>query len=416
MLIRTSKAVAAGAMVICLLLGRAWADAPPKPATAPIRVFIITGAGDHDWRTSSSTLRRVLTDTGRFDVRVCESPVGLTARTLAEYDLVVVDFAGPTTGGETEAAIAGFVASGKGLVVTHGGLKPLQGDRPAGLKPHKVPPAYSPVVSMAEPHTPVQFFDVKLTQPEHPIVKGMNGAFRTADSLPRGLVAGPSAEVLATAVDQSGGKEVPVLIVSAGGKGRVVCVGLGHDGSAMNETAFGAMFARASEWAATGAVTLPAEPGPVPPKTGRVKGLLITGGHDHDAAFYTPLRRLRRARAVADSDERDRVQERPPRQVRRRHHVRFHPRPRRSSKEEPARLRRERRRRRRPSPRPPELPELDLVGRRSGRRQLSAQPGREHAVVDRQERPADLRHARREHTRSPRVSDPFTSRTKPTRG
>src|SRR4051794_24094053 len=115
MLVRTSKAAAAGAMVVCLLLGRARADAPPIPVTAPIRAFIITGAGDHDWRTSSSTLRRVLTDTGRFDVRICESPVGLTAQTLAEYDLVVVDFAGPTPGGEIEAAIAGFVASGKGL-------------------------------------------------------------------------------------------------------------------------------------------------------------------------------------------------------------------------------------------------------------------------------------------------------------
>jgi type 1 glutamine amidotransferase len=55
----------------------------------------------------------------------------------------------------------------------------------------------------------------------------------------------------------------------------------------MNEQAFRAAFARASEWAATGAVTLAVEPEMVAPKTGRVKGLLITGGHDHDAAFYT---------------------------------------------------------------------------------------------------------------------------------
>src|SRR5262249_16381252 len=42
-----------------------------------------------------------------------------------------------------------------------------------------------------------------------------------------------------------------------------------------------------SEWAATGTVTLLADPTFVASERDRVKGLLITGGHDHDAAFYT---------------------------------------------------------------------------------------------------------------------------------
>ncbi len=268
---------------LVLLLGRASADdAAPRPATPPIRVAILTDGGDHDRRAISSTLRRILADTGRFDVRTFESPAGLSGRALADFDLVVDDV--PSLGSETEASIAAFVASGKGLLVTHRGLGLSPG---VGKDSSTTAPPYWPVLSKGEPHPRVQFLDVNLTRPEHPIVKGMNGVFATADSLPHGLVAGPSAEVLATAADRSGGEAEPVLIASASGRGRVVCLALGHDASAIHEKAFRAAFARAGEWAATGAVTLPPEPAAGRPEADRVKGLLITGGHDHDAAFYT---------------------------------------------------------------------------------------------------------------------------------
>jgi type 1 glutamine amidotransferase len=285
MLMRIGQTVTVVAVAVGLLAGRASADVPAtKQATAPVRVLLLTGGSGHDWRTSSSTLRRILVDTGRFDVRVSESLAGLNSRSLVDFDLVIDDDSGPPAGSEVEAALADFVASGKGLVVTHGGLGTSQS---AGTDSPKVTPTYWPVVASGESNPRVRFLDVKLIRPEHPIVKGMKAEFKTADSLLHSLAAKPSAEVLATATDRSGSRDEPVLIASDSGKGRVVAVALGHDASAMHEKAFLAAFARSCEWAATGAVTPPAEPAPVPSKSAKVKALLITGGHDHDAAFYS---------------------------------------------------------------------------------------------------------------------------------
>src|SRR6266852_4664878 len=87
-----------------------------------LRVLILSGGGGHDWRSSTSFLRQLLAEAGRCDVRVCESPVGITAETFAAFDVVVDDYSGPRLGRATEEALAAFVDSGKGLVVTHRGL------------------------------------------------------------------------------------------------------------------------------------------------------------------------------------------------------------------------------------------------------------------------------------------------------
>lgn len=45
-------------------------------------------------------------------------------------------------------------------------------------------------------------------------------------------------------------------------------------------------FVRAAEWVANGSVTPPAKSDPARPRPHRVKAILITGGHEHDASFY----------------------------------------------------------------------------------------------------------------------------------
>jgi type 1 glutamine amidotransferase len=250
----------------------------PGPATAggPLRALILTGEGDPGWRATTPALRQILAGTGRFDVRVCESPAGLSARTLEGFDLLVDNGAGLAPGGEAEEAVAAFVGSGKGLVVARGAMC--------------VPdaPAFWPALPGKGPHPPVGFLDVTIARPEHPIVAGMKASFRTADSVPRGLAARPGSETIATAVAADGdGRGDPVLVASRSGRGRVVALALGHDPSAIHEPQFIATFARAGEWAATGTVSLPADPRPSRPAPGAVRGLIITGGHDHEAAFYS---------------------------------------------------------------------------------------------------------------------------------
>ena len=65
---------------------------------SPLRVLIVSGGGEHGGRSTSPVLKRILADTGRFDVRVCEFPAELSARTLADFDLLVDDDAGPPRG------------------------------------------------------------------------------------------------------------------------------------------------------------------------------------------------------------------------------------------------------------------------------------------------------------------------------
>jgi len=280
-------------LVLSTLTVRAPAsDSPPKGEAGPLRVLLLTGGGENGWRANAPILRRILADTGRFDVRICETPAGLTSRVLADFDLVVDDYAGPALETTTEDAIAGFVGSGKGLIITHGALASLkESPTSEGKKPPaRIVPELWPAELAAEPESPVRFFEVKIAKLEHPIVRGMKSGFRTADAVPRSLVK-PAAMVIANAVgdprsDESG-KEIPVLITSNLGNGRIVSLALGHDPAAMHEKEFMAIFARASEWAATGAVTLPPDLGAAHPNGRKVKGLLITGGHDHETAFYT---------------------------------------------------------------------------------------------------------------------------------
>jgi type 1 glutamine amidotransferase len=258
------------------------------PAVGVLRVLILSGAGDHDWQSTTPFLRRILADSGRFDVRVCESPAGLTHQTLADFDVVVDDYGGPALRSQTENAIARFVESGKGLVLTHGSLSSFDGNSArnrAGIA-KIVPQSSQP---SATNHTPVHFFDTKLTQTDHPIVRGMNSDWQVADAHYRGMTVPPGSEVIATARAEAGNARdgEPILVTLPFGRGRVFCTVLGHDLAAMQSKEFINTFARGTEWAATGGVTLPASLGVGRPDANAVKALLITGGHDHETSFYT---------------------------------------------------------------------------------------------------------------------------------
>src|SRR5712675_1190775 len=79
---------------------------------AQIRVLLMTGLGKHDWRTQSQFLHTLLSEAERFDVRTCESPIGLTAESLAGFDVVVADYLGSDLGTSTEKAVEEFVRGG----------------------------------------------------------------------------------------------------------------------------------------------------------------------------------------------------------------------------------------------------------------------------------------------------------------
>jgi len=272
-----------GSLVLLLAANRLAQPASPASqigTTNPsaLRVLILSGGGTHDWRSSTFFLRRLLAEAGRCDVRVCESPAGITAETFAAFDVVVDDYSGPRLGRATEEALAAFVDSGKGLVVTHGGLAAAETTSPGFAKLISVSRAAD---RTNEATLPFQLFDLKIVHPEHPIMSGLKNPLRTADRPFAGLKPFPAAEILATT-----DKDEPLLLASSHGKGRRFCTALGHDLGSMQEKAFITTFLRGTEWAASGRVTLPTEIDLPGPSTYGVRVLIITGGHDHEASFY----------------------------------------------------------------------------------------------------------------------------------
>jgi len=303
MITQSNRAVAARVAACYLyaacLCGLASAAGPSgEPAARALRVLILSGPGGHDWRATTPCLRQVLTGTGRFDVRVCEAPAGLRAQTLAGFDVLVDVSGGSAPRNDPEGVIVRFVDSGKGLVVAHGALAAststhdLDGNKePAGENPGQTVAGCWPAFSHGGPHPAVHFLGMRIVRPEHAITQGMPIQFRIADALPGVLEVQPGAEVLASVRDEvkpDGGSDgQPILFALQHGNGRVVCTAMGHDLAAMQEPAFIAAFARGTEWAATGKVTLPADLGLPRPGAGAVRGLVITGGHEHETSFYS---------------------------------------------------------------------------------------------------------------------------------
>jgi type 1 glutamine amidotransferase len=271
-------------------------------AADPARIVIITGESDmkyHNWREQTAFFEQVLQRSGRFDVRRIEDPRTLTSAALARYDAAILAYNGPRWGKAAESALEEFVRSGKGLVsfhnVTYG---PLMGTihRDDGSWDHAEPWAVYPDIlgvswqSKNIGHAARGAFTVKVAG-DHPITRGMAAEFPVNDELYHKMDHRPGVQVLANAYSDASkggtGKVEPIAWTHQFGKGRVFHCTLGHDINALYSPHVAALVARSTEWAATGAVTLPAavEPRPIAAKNA-VRVLVVTGGHDYEPTFY----------------------------------------------------------------------------------------------------------------------------------
>ncbi|MBI3665850.1 MAG: ThuA domain-containing protein, partial [Acidobacteria bacterium] len=112
---------------LCLSLAGAFSAATgQQPSAGPpkIQALLITGQNGHDWRATTPVLRKILEDTGRFEVRVVEEFRGTGPETLAPYDLVILNYFERRRpelrwGERADNALLDFVRSGKGVVVYH---------------------------------------------------------------------------------------------------------------------------------------------------------------------------------------------------------------------------------------------------------------------------------------------------------
>jgi type 1 glutamine amidotransferase len=259
-------------LTLCALLLGAVSLAPAQAPKPKLQALIIAGQNGHDWRATTPVLRKLLEDTGRFEVRVTEEFRGAGPETLAPYDVVILNYYEGRKpelrwGERADTALVNFVRGGKGLVVFHFSTAAFD-----GWTEFEKMSAGNWRPSNGH-HSARHDFQVDIKDKDHAITRGMKASFpQPNDELYANLKWQPEGtyHVLATAWDDHSkyragekqpipgtGLNQPMLWTVNYGSGRVFATALGHDPDAMKGAGFIATLTRGTEWAATGSVTIP---------------------------------------------------------------------------------------------------------------------------------------------------------------
>jgi hypothetical protein len=280
------------ALAAILTLGSSVSAVPVKLDAAKIRVILIDGQNNHDWRATSPLLKKELEDSGRFTVDVSSNlktgdKPGKIADTvpfppdLSKYDVLLSNYNGAPWPEKFQKELEEALDAGKiNLVIVHAANNAFNGwseynkmigmgwrdnkfgDRltvDADGKEVRVAKGQGPGAGHGAKHA----FKVTVRDAEHPITKGMPAEWmHCADELYHGM-RGPvqNVHLLATAFDDKAkggtGEHEPMIWTVSYGKGRVFHTPMGHDLDGMRCLGFVATLQRGTEWAATGKVTLP---------------------------------------------------------------------------------------------------------------------------------------------------------------
>ena len=260
-------------------------------AAEPVRVLILTGQNNHNWKVSTPEFKATLEAAGRFTVEVNETPWNLKPADLDRYDVLVSNWntygkkevavdepaaaaklkaipskpADPKAkppptpvsvwGKEMRAAFDKFITNGKGFVVIH-----------AGGDIYKDWPEFQRLIGATwgkgTYHPKPQNFTVKNLAPDHPIMRGIADFEIMDEAWQRMVVNNPEMKILAKGTvskeNKGTGEPEPYVIVVEQGKGRCFNLVLGHTAEAHHNPNFAALLCHGVEWAATGQVTLPA--------------------------------------------------------------------------------------------------------------------------------------------------------------
>ncbi len=285
-----SLTVLGGALVLGLWAadGRAGDGAKDQ---GKIRVVLIDGQNNHDWRATTPVMKAALEKGGRFLVDVSTAPLAKSDKRglpkgwkaipfppdLTKYDVVLSNYNGASWPQEFNQALDGRLKEGKiGLVIVHaannafGGWKEYNqmigmgwrgkdaGERlkvDASGREMRVPKGGD----LGSGHRYTGPFQVMVRDPNHPITKGMPHEWLHARDELYDNMRGPiqNVHLLATAYSKGTQTHEPMIWTVSYGKGRVFHTPMGHDVTAMRCIGFITTLERGIEWAATGGVTIP---------------------------------------------------------------------------------------------------------------------------------------------------------------
>jgi type 1 glutamine amidotransferase len=255
---------------------------------AAIRALIIDGQNNHSWQTTTPALRKILEDTGLFQVDVITTPPRDADFSgfhpdFAKYQVVISNYNdfpnGTVWPTEVQKAFEQYIKNGGGFVSYHAADNAFPNWTAYNLmiglggwmgRNEKSGPFWyfrdGKLVSDTTPgsagnHGARLPFQVTMRNSTHPVSKGLPPVWmHGADELySRMRGPGENMTVLGTAysdpANKGTGHDEPVLLVLSYGKGRIFHSMLGHDVAAIECVGFTSTFTRGAEWAATGKVT-----------------------------------------------------------------------------------------------------------------------------------------------------------------
>jgi type 1 glutamine amidotransferase len=287
--------MAAGALVVTAFNGSA-------RAAEKIRVLILDGQNNHNWREGTPAMKWILESSDRFTVDVSTTPEGARRRgrkkkgtgaddnaakwdawrpTFSDYGVVILNYNGQDWPEPVRDSFLAYVRGGGGVVVVHAAdnsfgrweeYNKIIGLGGWGGRNEKSGPyvrwrdGKTVIEQKSGPtagHGPQHEMLVETRATDHPITRGMPAKWRHAKDELYQRLRGPAENLtlLATAFadpkNRGSGENEPVMFTIAYGTGRIFHTVLGHGAQSMGGVGFQAYLCRGCEWAATGDVTIP---------------------------------------------------------------------------------------------------------------------------------------------------------------